>query len=59
MVPLAHWKVELSKVGILKSSDVNPRATFARIQEGLSQHVIEADGLDQNSNLNLENHQNP
>jgi AAA domain len=40
MVPLALWKDELSKVGILKSSDVNPRATFKRIQDALSQHII-------------------
>jgi RecA-family ATPase len=39
------WKEELTKVGRIKADDKNPRATFKRIREGLSQHIIEADQL--------------
>jgi hypothetical protein len=35
-----YWKEELSKVGLIKSDDKNPRATFARIRKGVAQHLI-------------------
>jgi hypothetical protein len=38
------WKGELTKVGLIKPDDKNPRATFSRIRNGVSQHVIESDG---------------
>jgi AAA domain-containing protein len=40
-----HWKEELAKAGRIKADDKNPRATFKRIREGLSQHIFEADGI--------------
>jgi hypothetical protein len=40
-----YWKEELVNSGRIKADDVNPRATFARIRKGLSQHIIEVDGL--------------
>ncbi|HEV3147214.1 MAG TPA: AAA family ATPase [Chthoniobacterales bacterium] len=44
-VHVDYWKEELSRSGRIKADDVNPRATFARIRKGLSQHIIEADNL--------------
>lgn len=41
-----YWKEELAKVGLIKAEDKNPRATFARIRTGISQHIIaEPNGL--------------
>ncbi|WP_262048473.1 helicase RepA family protein [Bradyrhizobium sp. Bra78] len=40
------WKEELAKGGLIRADDKNPRATFARIRTGLSQHIIaEPNGL--------------
>ncbi|MCK1270104.1 MULTISPECIES: AAA family ATPase [unclassified Bradyrhizobium] len=41
-----YWKEELAKVGLIRADDKNPRATFARIRTGISQHIIaEPNGL--------------
>jgi len=34
------WKEQLTRDGLIKAEDRNPRATFARIRKGLSQHII-------------------
>jgi hypothetical protein len=39
-VPLDHWKDELRRVGWIKHTDKNDRATFKRLQDGLTQHLI-------------------
>jgi hypothetical protein len=39
------WKEELVNSGRIKADDKNPRATFKRIREGLSQHIIEVNGF--------------
>lgn len=36
-----YWKEELTKGGLIKAEDKNPRATFVRIRKGLSQHIID------------------
>jgi hypothetical protein len=40
-----YWKEELAKSGRIKADDKNPRATFKRIRDSVSQHFIEVDGL--------------
>jgi len=40
MVPLAHWKEELTRAELIKSGDTNNRKTFKRIQERLCQQII-------------------
>lgn len=40
-----YWKEELTKAGRIKPNDSNPRATFKRIRDALSQQIIEVDGL--------------
>ncbi|UEM08444.1 helicase RepA family protein [Bradyrhizobium barranii subsp. barranii] len=36
-----YWKGELARDGLIRPEDKNPRATFARIRKGLSQHIFE------------------
>lgn len=40
-----YWKEELTKVALIKADDKNPRTTFRRIQNSVSQHIIETDGF--------------
>jgi len=45
-VHIEFWKEELTRGGLIKLEDKNPRATFARIRNGLSQRIIaEPDNL--------------
>jgi len=40
------WKEELAKAGVIKVDDKNPRATFKRIRDSITQHLIaEPNGL--------------
>jgi hypothetical protein len=40
------WKDELSRAGLIKTDDKNPRATFKRIRDSIAQHIIaEPNGL--------------
>ncbi len=40
-----YWKEELTKVGRIKADDKNDRTTFRRIQDSVSQHISELDGI--------------
>lgn len=44
-VHVDYWKEELTKVGRMKADDKNPRTTFKRILDSVSQHIIELDGM--------------
>jgi|tagenome__1003787_1003787.scaffolds.fasta_scaffold20989073_6 hypothetical protein len=40
------WKDELTRAGLIKAEDKNPRVTFKRIRDSVSQHIVaEPDGL--------------
>jgi AAA domain len=44
-VHVDFWKEELTRVGRMKTDDKNPRTTFRRILESVSQQTIEVDGM--------------
>jgi hypothetical protein len=44
-VHVDYWKQELAKAGRIKADDKNDRTTFRRIQDSVSQQIIEVNGF--------------